>query len=507
MDDQPSQIGMENFNLAISRFNRGKFDGCIQLCDKILAQNPKDLSTQLLKTHAIRRKNYIDHLEADEQTLGELILDDHSISSIPRPGTSLRQTGTSKVVNPMMRPTSSTGRPMTGVVRPGSMARVGTASGQILRGTSARAGTSRATTSGGRYLRIATASLQSLNSNFSLDTKDINPKTIVLKKSLSKAVADYLFYVEKNFKLLLEISSEATIAYNYEDWWWKYNLGKVYYKLGLLSEAEKQLQSAMKLNNTYPYLPLQLSHIYQKMDQPGKAIEILEKASKENPGEIYYKVYLARIHELLSNNEQSIALYKEVLLLDNCNFEAIACIGSNHFYTDMPEIALRFYKRLFELGINSAEVWNNLGLCAFYSNQFDFCLSCFERGLILADDEVASDIWYNISHVAICIGDLSLAYQALKICLAFSGENFEAFNNIGVLEIKRGNKEQAKSNFLRSCNFTDFSFEPYYNYAKLMFENDNFEEAFQFAKKSLEIYPNHFESKELVERINKEYNN
>ena len=170
---------MEKFNLAISRFNRGKFDGCIQLCDLILKLNPNDLSTQLLKTHAIRRKNYIDHLESDEQTLGELILDDHSISSVPRPGTSLRQTGTSRAQNPMIRPISSTGRPVTGVVRPGSVARVGTASGQVLRGTTARAGTSRATTSGGRYLRIATASLQSLNSNFSLDTKDINPKTII----------------------------------------------------------------------------------------------------------------------------------------------------------------------------------------------------------------------------------------------------------------------------------------------------------------------------------------
>ena len=497
---------MEKFNLAISRFNRGKFDGCIQLCDLILKLNPNDLSTQLLKTHAIRRKNYIDHLESDEQTLGELILDDHSISSVPRPGTSLRQTGTSRAQNPMIRPISSTGRPVTGVVRPGSVARVGTASGQVLRGTTARAGTSRATTSGGRYLRIATASLQSLNSNFSLDTKDINPKTIIMKKSLSKAVADYLFYVEKNFKLLLEISSEATVVSNYNDWYWKYNLGKVYYKLGLLNDAEKQLQSAMKLNTTYPYIPLQLCHVYTKMDQPAKAIEILTKAAKDNPGEIYFKVYHARICELLSQYEQSIALYKEVLLLDNCNFEAIACIGSNHFYNDMPEISLKFYKRLFELGINSAEVWNNLGLCAFYANQFDFCLSCFERGLILADDDIASNIWYNISHVAICIGDLSLAYQALKICLAYSGENFEAFNNIGVLEIKRGNKEQAKSNFLRSCNYTEFSFEPYYNYAKLKYEDDDYEEAFQFAKKSLEIYPHHFESKELIEKINKEYN-
>ena len=48
---------MEKFSLAMSRFNRNKFDGCIILCDELLKQNPKDLAVQLLKTHAIRRKN------------------------------------------------------------------------------------------------------------------------------------------------------------------------------------------------------------------------------------------------------------------------------------------------------------------------------------------------------------------------------------------------------------------------------------------------------------------
>ena len=33
------------------------------------------------------------------------------------------------------------------------------------------------------YLRAATASLQSINSSMTLDTKSINPKTIVIKKS------------------------------------------------------------------------------------------------------------------------------------------------------------------------------------------------------------------------------------------------------------------------------------------------------------------------------------
>lgn len=485
---------MEKFNLAISRFYRKKYDECITICDLILKDSPTDLSTQLLKTHCIRRKNYIDHLEADENTLGELLLDDHSISTLARPGTSLR-INTSQ----QSRPITSSGRPMTGVVRPGTMSRVGTSSGSIV-----RAGTGmRATTSGGRYLRVATASLQSINSNFSLDTKDINPKTIVKKKSVSKAVADYLFYVERNYKLILEICAEATVANNYNDWWWKYNLGKIYYKIGLLQESEKQLLSALKQNSTFPYLILQLSLVYRKMDQPTKSIQFLQNYSKNNTGEVYFKIYEARIEELLAHYDRSITLYKEVLVNDNCNFEAIACIGANHFYNNCPEIALSFYKRLFELGFNSPEVLNNLGLCAFFANQYDLCISFFEKALLNADDETSSDIWYNISHVAIFIGDFSLAYQALKISLSFNEKNIEAFNNIGVLEIKKGKNEQAKSNFLSACQNNEFLFEPFYNYAAIKFKQGDQEEAFRYAKISLEKNPEHFESKELIEKISR----
>ena len=136
---------------------------------------------------------------------------------------------------------------------------------------------------------------------------------------------------------------------------------------------------------------------------------------------------------MISEYDKSILLYKNALIYDNCNFEAIACIGAHHFYSDQPEIAIKFYKRLFELGLNSAELWNNLGLCAYYSGQYDICLSCFERGLLVADDPTSAEIWYNISHVSIGLGDLSLAYQALKISISFNPDHFEAFNNLGVL--------------------------------------------------------------------------
>lgn len=35
-------------------------------------------------------------------------------------------------------------------------------------------------------------------------------------------------------------------ACGYEDWWWKARLGKAYYQLGLLRDAEQQLASSLR---------------------------------------------------------------------------------------------------------------------------------------------------------------------------------------------------------------------------------------------------------------------
>lgn len=74
-------------------------------------------------------------------------------------------------------------------------------------------------------------------------------------------------------------------------------------------------------------------------------------------------------------------------------------------------------------------------------------LSCFERALPLGDDATRADIWYNVGHVGIGIGDLGLAYQAFKISISFNSTHAESYNNLGVLELRKRNVEQAKNNF------------------------------------------------------------
>ena len=55
------------------------------------------------------------------------------------------------------------------------------------------------------------------------------------------------------------------------------------------------------------------------------------------------------------------------------------------------------------MGVYNTELFNNLGLCCFYAQQYDMALNCFERALSLATDENMADVWYNIGQVALVI--------------------------------------------------------------------------------------------------------
>lgn len=99
---------------------------------------------------------------------------------------------------------------------------------------------------------------------------------------------------------------------------------------------------------------------------------------------------------------QSIEFYRQVLKLDNTNIEAIACISANHFYNDQPELSLKFYRRLLQMGANTSAIFNNIALCCFYAQQYDMIVACFFKALACATtDEERAEIWYNIGEVAL----------------------------------------------------------------------------------------------------------
>lgn len=75
------------------------------------------------------------------------------------------------------------------------------------------------------------------------------------------------------------------------------------------------------------------------------------------------------------------------------------------------------------MGVNTAEVYNNMALCCFYSHNFDSAFTCFERALNMADDEQMANIWYNIG-CACTVCDLATSIQwkapkGIKACYLY----------------------------------------------------------------------------------------
>lgn len=138
----------------------------------------------------------------------------------------------------------------------------------------------------------------------------------------NKILFDYLFYHENDIKNSLELAALATQSSKYDDWWWKQQLGKCYYRLGLYRDAEKQFQSALKQQQTVDNY-LYLAKVFVKLDQPLAALELFEKGMEAFPGEVTIIIGSARVHEGLGDVDSSVKFYKKVFQYDASSVEAL----------------------------------------------------------------------------------------------------------------------------------------------------------------------------------------
>lgn len=500
-------MGLDPMWHALSKMRRGKFEECIALCNEKLNENPNDQAFWALKCRAVLKESWMDDIELDEGAdLAETLLDDHAVASVPRPGTSMNAPSIAKSgsSSQTLRPNTQAGRPLSGFVRPGSSSGA-PKSGDLrdaLQSSSRRLGTAaaRPMTNLGREVRLGTASLAHSATGSLVDVGRLNIKKYASKTGLAMLLTDYLLQVERNPRKALELCAEATAVHDFKDWWWKARLGKCYAKLGLLRDAERQYRSSLKdqpIIDTF----LELSEVYKRLDLPNTAMDVLQQGLQKFSLEPRLLVAIARIQEGLNCMDASITYYKKALTLDASNIEALACIGAHHFYSDQPEMAQRYYRRLLQMGVQNSQLFNNLGLCCFYASQYDIALNCFERALALATDADMADIWFNIGHVAVALGDINVAYQAFKVATSIDPAHSGALNNLAVLEGRRNQPDAAKTLYYMSIESNDNQFEGHFNLAVNAFRNGDFQNAHMHVCKANQIYPDHEESKEMLSQL------
>ncbi|XP_050434000.1 tetratricopeptide repeat protein 8 [Adelges cooleyi] len=489
---------LDPFYEAIQNLRKHNYEKCIENCTNILLKNPYDEATWALKMRALTEQVSVDDIEMEEEGIADSYFNSDAIAENARVGTSLRTAPNTS----NQRPRTMGGRPLSGVVRPSTSSAAGKDLQKALK-TPRTVGTSRPLTSqSARNVRLGTASIVSQTDGPFINISRLNFSKYASDKQLSKFLFNYIYYQQNDIRNALDFAVVATKCSNFEDPWWKVQLGKCYVVLGLLRDGELQFRSALQHGSNIE-LFLRLSRLFIRLDQPLNSLDICQRALTWFPQEVTLLMEMARIFEGLNNIPMSVKYYRETLDLDATDMESIACIGLHHFYSDQPEVSLRYYRRLLQMGLYNAELFNNLGLCSFYAQQFDVVIVCFENALRLASDDEAADVWYNISHIAIGFGDLDVAEHSLHLALSVNSSHAAALNNLAVLQWQKNDTSKTESLLSSAIAAEDHLYEPYYNKALLAEEEGDHQSSYAMVKKSLEIYPDHYNSREILNRLKK----
>ncbi|TMS39129.1 hypothetical protein L596_005702 [Steinernema carpocapsae] len=375
---------------------------------------------------------------------------------------------------------------------------------QALR-TSRTSKTARAITSStARTVRLGTASMVTQPDGPFVNLARLNIEKYASDPNLNRQLFEYVFYQEGDMKVAHQIAATATKTAEFNNWYWKNALGKCYFRLGMMKEAEQQFTSSLKnfqVVETFAYL----AKIFTRLDQPIKAISKYLDGLTAFPNDITLLVGLARIQERIGRIDDSIETYKTILKKEPNNVEATACIGTHYFYNDNPEVALKFYRRILQMGVYSAEIYMNIGLCCFYCLQMDMSIGCIEKAHKMADDDNSADIWYNTGHIAMAIGDLVMAIRCFKLAIAADSEHAESLCNLGGLRLREGKPDEAKTLFLSAAAKGPHLFEPSYNLALMYYQSGQFSESRKYVEKALYLFPTHASSLALHKNIKNLY--
>lgn len=70
-----------------------------------------------------------------------------------------------------------------------------------------------------------------------------------------------------------------------------------------------------------------------------------------------------------------------------------------------------------------------------------------------------------------------------------------------MLELRQGNIERARAHFNTGCSLAPLQHESWFNGALLTFKLGDFQEAYKMSSKSLQAYPLHTDSQDLIKQL------
>ena len=230
----------------------------------------------------------------------------------------------------------------------------------------------------------------------------LNPHNLANLKQVGRSL-----YLLARHKAALDVYEEA-LNIQAEDWeiWHNKGLCNMYLKQYEASaDCFKRANSIQQHDSTY----MQLGKVYTLQEQYRTAIEVYLEALDFSPESPELLTTVGLLYLRLGENWKAFDFLGNSLTHDPRNPKTILAAGSIiQDHSDM-DVALVKYRVAAVQTPNSAQLWNNIGMCFFGKQRFVAAIACLKRALYL--DPFEWIISYNLGLVHLNTGQYASAFH------------------------------------------------------------------------------------------------
>eukprot|EP00759_Apiculatamorpha_spiralis_P038818 PhF_6_TR37857/c0_g1_i1/m.56384/K16531/BBS4; Bardet-Biedl syndrome 4 protein len=291
----------------------------------------------------------------------------------------------------------------------------------------------------------------------------LNPHSVTNLKQVGRAL-----YLLGKHKQALEIYEEARKHCD-EDWELCHNMGLCCLYLKSYERAEESFIKANVIQRhdaTY----VQLGKLYTLQEKYQDAIDVYLEAldySPENP-ELLTTVGLLYLR--MGENFKAFDYLGNSLTHDPRNPKTILAAGSIiQDHSDM-DVALTKYRIAAVQTPNSAQLWNNIGMCFFGKQNYIAAISCLKRALYLAPFEWI--IAYNLGLVFLHTEQYASAFHYFSASINLKPDFASSYMYLAITLSRLDDFENSCAAYDKACQMEqDIVFE--LNYAVTLLRHDD----------------------------------
>ena len=239
--------------------------------------------------------------------------------------------------------------------------------------------------------------------------------------------------------------SEQTAAEETQDRGELLNMAVQHHQAGRLDEADGLYRLLLDVEPDHPDA-LHLSGLIRlARNQPGEAIELIERALLVNPANAAYYGNLGRAYAALDDSEKALECFRHAIEIDAHSAESLASMGQILRKLERYDEAIDSLEKARQIQPGSADIESTLGSVYHAANRLEEGVACYQRAIGIDPNHAPAHA--NLGLAQFDLGNLQEAINHDRRAVELQPDSASAHLNLGWALFGSADNSEAHKHF------------------------------------------------------------